>query len=96
MSTSAPVAQPSQSAPLWSVGWDDGSLPQEMDQAYPPNGEPYDQWTVRFTTRSGTKGSVKIPATQYSAQSVAAAIQPLAEQLEQVHTLDATKAQALG
>jgi hypothetical protein len=73
--------------PLWTIGWDDGSLPQEIETVYPLSGQEYDQWRVKFTTRSGIQGHVVVPADHYDATTVAAAITPLAQEMEDVHHL---------
>ena len=90
METAYDPSAPLPNAPLWTIGWDDGSIPQEIDQVFPVNGEPYDVWTVRFTTRSGARGHVRIPASRYNADTVAATIEPVAQELEKVHQMQRT------
>lgn len=62
---------------------------KQVKQSEPDgNGGFHDVFTVGFTTPSGTRTHVKVPASHYSAQNVAAAIHHEASQVESVHALE--------
>lgn len=90
MADPTPTANQQHPGPLWTIGWGDGSIPQEIEPVFPANGEPYDVWTVRFTTRNGARGHVRIKASQYTAAEVASRIEPVAEELEKTHQMPHT------
>lgn len=52
-----------------------------------PDGTPVRSMSVQFVTKpSGIPASVRIPISKYTAEAVAAAINPLATELEAAHT----------
>lgn len=69
--------------PLWVV------TNQIYSTVYTPGLDPYGVWTVYYTTRSGVQGQVAITEDQYTAETVAAVVEPLAQELEDIAALKA-------
>lgn len=72
-----PAAQP-----LWRV------TGQSFATRYVVGMDPINEWTVYFQTRDGVNGQVTIPANEYAPDTVAAAIEPMAKNLEAIHKLE--------
>lgn len=67
--------------PLWTV------VRQELDRRYVPGTDPIEEWVVYFVTRNGTEAYVRVPRDSYTADLVAAMIQPEAEMIEAVGSM---------
>lgn len=72
---------PQQAAPLWTIER------QELNQRFMAGQDPVSEWTVYFRVRNGVLGWVVVPADQYTAETVAAVIQPAATIIEAVGSL---------
>jgi hypothetical protein len=60
---------------------------QEPVEGYDSNGKPTTTWHVGFKTGSGTESHVKVPASEYSAENVHAAITHQATEIEKVNNM---------
>lgn len=71
-------------------------LSQDFAEELTPNGSFVDTWRITFQGPSGDISNVKVPAQQYSAATVDAAIQQSLLQIESVRLLGAVPASDLG
>lgn len=69
-----------------SSGW---RVTSQVEQTEVLNGRIQQGWRVSFITGNGVNGSVWVPLVQYTPANVAAAITPVAAQLDAVYTLAA-------
>lgn len=71
-------------------------LTQDQSEELAPNGTFVDTWRITFQGPSGTTGTVKIPANQYSPGVVDATIQGQLQNIEATHALGSAPAADLG
>lgn len=71
-------------------------LTQDQSEELAPNSTFVDTWRITFQAPSGTVGTVKIPASQYSAARVDLEIQNALQEIESVHALGGAPAADLG
>lgn len=63
-------------------------IQQTVEPQIGPDGKMQDIWTITFTTPSGTRGKVVLPASQYTPENVQAQIAHQVAQIEAVHALE--------
>lgn len=77
-----PPQHPAMQRPLWHV------TGQSFARRYVVGQDPVDEWTVYFETRNFVSGQVTLLAADYTPDAVAAAIEPVATNLEHIHALE--------
>lgn len=71
-------------APSGHSGW---KVTSQVEQTQVANGTIQQGWRVSFVTGNGVAGSVWVAANQYTPANIAAAINPVATQLDSVYGL---------
>lgn len=71
-------------------------LTQDQSEELMPNATFQDTWRITYQGPSGTVGTVKVPANQYSPAAVDTAIQAQLQNIEATHSLGAVPADQLG
>lgn len=71
-------------------------LSQDQSDELAANGTFVDTWRIVYQGPSGTTGTVKVPANQYSPAVVDAAIQAQLQNVETVHALGSVPASEMG
>jgi len=71
-----------------TAGLKASDIAQEKAAEPDGNGKLHDVWTIHFTTPSGTRTHVKVPATYYTADNVADLMHHEMTHVEGVHALE--------